>query len=317
MSSAILLTQSSIFLGAALALWWGTGLVVSAVSSLSRSLNISTFTISFFILGLVTSLPELSIGVTALSRGEAPIAIGNLIGATLVLFLLVIPLLGILGHTVRLPKVLHRRQLLLALITILSPALLIADRSLHLWEGVLLIALYFALFVTLSRKESLYEKIVERFTVKPMPTQHRALKIAVGLACILVASGFMVNAAEYFAATFNWSPFVVGLILVALGTNIPELSLVLRSAVSGRSDIALADYIGSAAANTLLIGIFAVAEQGSLKLPNHALTRIIILVTSLVLFYIFIRSEKQLTRREAFVLLLLYVIFVIIEINQA
>lgn len=312
-----LLIELFIFLGSALTLWWGTGLVVGAVSSLSKSLNISTFTISFFILGLMTSLPELSIGATAVSRGESPIAIGNLIGATLVIFLLIIPLLGVLGHSVALPKTLHRPQLALALSTILAPALLIADRSIHAWEGFLLVALYIVLFIALSRRESLYEKILERISGANERSKHRFLKIVVGLGAILVASTYMVNSAEFFAYTFNWSPFVVGLVIVALGTNIPELSLVLRSVISGKSDIALADYIGSAAANSLLIGVFAIITQGGIQLPNQALVRIIILVSTLVLFYIFIRSEKKLTQKESFILLLIYVIFVVIEIGQA
>lgn len=311
-----LFTQSMIFMVSALVLWWGTGLVVNAVSSLSKTLNISTFTVSFFILGLMTSLPEFSIGATAISRGEAPIAIGNLIGATLVIFLLVIPLLGILGHTVSLPKSLHRPQLALALSTILAPALLIVDRTLHMWEGFLLLALYLVLFITLSRRESLYEKIVERFSTQKTPTEYRIFKIIGGMILILIASTYMVNTAEYFAIAFNWSPFVVGLLIVALGTNIPELSLVIRAVFSGKSEIALADYVGSAAANSLLIGIFAILTPGGIKLPNQDIVRIIILMSSLVLFYIFIRSEKKLTQKESFILLLLYAIFVIIEVGQ-
>lgn len=312
-----LFLQLGIFFFASLVLWWGTGLVVSSVSSLAHSLNISTFTISFFVLGLVTSLPELSIGLTAISRGEAPIAIGNLVGATLVIFLLIIPLLGLLGNSVKLPSVLHRRQLLLSLSTILAPVLLIADRSLSYWDGFLLIILYCSLFLVLSQKESLYEKIIERFTASKKSSQYRLLKIVIGLALVLLASGYMVNIAEFFASTFNWSPFVVGLIIIALGTNIPELSLVVRAAVSHKSEIALADYIGSAAANSLIIGVFALVAKGNILLPNHAFVRMIILICALVLFYIFIRSEKKLTNKESFLLLFLYVIFVIIEINQA
>lgn len=312
-----MITQLSIFLLSALGLWWGTGLVVNAVSSLSKSLNISAFTISFFILGLMTSLPELSIGITAISRGETAIAIGNLIGATLVIFLLIIPLLGIFGHTVLLPRSLYRPQLVLALSTIVAPALLIADRTLHVWEGLLLVVLYLVLFISLSRRESLYEKILERFNKKKTTTEHRFIKITTGVSVILLASTYMVNTAEYFATTFNWSPFVVGLVIIALGTNIPELSLVLRSAISGKSEIALADYIGSAAANSLLIGVFAIISSGGIKLPSQAWVRIVILLSSLVLFYIFIRSEKKLTRRESFILLLIYVIFVVAEIGQA
>lgn len=312
-----LLTQLAIFVAAALALWWGTGLVVSAISSIAKSLHISAFTLSFFVLGILTSLPETTIGITSLYRGEAAFMVGNLIGGTLVVFLLVIPLLGLFGNSVNLPKVMHRKQLILSLITILAPALLIADRSLHLWEGVLLVLLYVVLFVVLSNKESLYEKIVTRLRNLTHKSEHRTLKIISGVLIILVASQFMVNSAEYFALTFGWSPFVVGLIIVALGTNIPELSLVLRASFSGKSEVALADYIGSAATNTLLIGLFTIFNKGSIVLPNHALVRIVILATSLLLFYIFIRSQKKLTRVEALVLLLIYVIFVVIEIGQA
>ena len=312
-----LLTQFAIFVVSALALWWGTGLVVSSISSIARSLNISAFTLSFFVLGVLTSLPETTIGLTSLYRGEAAFMVGNLIGGTLVVFLLVIPLLGLFGGKVNLPKVMHRKQLLLSLITILAPALLIADRSLHLWEGVLLVLLYGLLFVVLSSKESLYEKIVARLRSLTHKSEHRTLKVVAGIIIILIASQFMVNTAEYFAITFDWSPFVVGLIIVALGTNIPELSLVLRASLSGKSEVALADYIGSAATNTLLIGLFTIFNGASIVLPNHALVRIVILATSLLLFYVFIRSQKRLTKIEALVLLLIYVIFVVIEIGQA
>lgn len=312
-----LFTQFAIFVVSALALWWGTGLVVASISSIARSLNISAFTLSFFVLGILTSLPEATIGLTSIYRGESAFMVGNLIGGTLVVFLLVIPLLGLLGGSVNLPKVMHRKQLILSLITILAPALLIADRSLHLWEGVLLVLLYGILFLVLSSKESLYEKIVDRLRDLTHKSEHRTLKVIAGILIILTASQFIVNTAEYFAVAFDWSPFVVGLIIVAIGTNIPELSLVLRASLSRKSEVALADYIGSAATNTLLIGLFTIFNGTSIILPNHALIRIVILASSLLLFYIFIRSQKKLTKVEALVLLLIYVIFVVIEINQA
>lgn len=312
-----LMTQFFIFIVASLALWWGTGLVVSAISSIAKSLHISAFTLSFFVLGILTSLPEATIGITALYRDEAAFMVGNLIGGTLVVFLLVIPLLGLFGNSVSLPKVMHRKQLIFSLTTILAPALFIADRSLHWWEGVILIMLYIVLFIVLSHKESLYEKIVARLRSLTHKSEHRTLKMIAGVLIILAASQFMVNSAEYFAQAFGWSPFVVGLIIVALGTNIPELSLVLRASFSGKSEVALADYIGSAATNTLLIGLFTIFNKASIVLPNHAIVRIVILSTSLLLFYVFIRSQKKLTRTEALVLLLIYVIFIVIEIGQA
>lgn len=304
----------SLFILSSLAIWFGTGLVVDSISSLAKSLNISRFTLSFFVLGLLTSLPEAMIGATALIRGEPEIMVGNLIGATLVIFLLVIPLLAVSGGRVVLPKVMHRPQLAFSLITILVPTVAIADRTLTLVEGIFLVVMYSVLFVTLSQKESFLEKIREKFST-PKRSQHRLPKIIFGLILILASARGIVTSAEFFATSLSWSPFIVGLIIVAIGTNIPELSLVARTVISKKTDIALADYIGSAAGNTLLIGAFTIMSSPIL-LPNHTIMRFTILLTSLVLFYVFIRSKNNLSRAEGFVLLLIYVIFVVIEIMQ-
>jgi Ca2+/Na+ antiporter len=80
-----LLPQFIVFIAASLALWWGTGLVVSAISSIAKTLHISAFTLSFFVLGILTSLPEATIGITALYRDEAAFMVGNLIGKQLMI----------------------------------------------------------------------------------------------------------------------------------------------------------------------------------------------------------------------------------------
>lgn len=297
-------------------IWYGTGIVLKAITSLASTLKISAFTISFFVLGIMTSLPEFTIGITAVSRGESEIMVGNLIGATLVIFLLVIPLLAILGGKVKLPKVLHRPQLILALVTILAPTVMIADQVLTVTEGLIIIGLYLALFVSLSRSESFYSKIKASLKARTK-SQHRLLKIIFGVALIFISAQGIVNSAEYFAHALGWSHFVVGLLIIALGTNIPELSLVFRTVLSRKTEIALADYVGSASANALLIGIFIVGTGSPIYLPNHTFVRLTILVTSLILFYIFVRSQNSLSRREGVVLLLLYLIFFALEVAQA
>src|SRR3546814_16263914 len=60
-----------------------------------------TFTMSFFLLGLLTSLPELVIGLTSIVDGQPEIFVGNLIGGTIILFLLVIPLLALTSQGIK------------------------------------------------------------------------------------------------------------------------------------------------------------------------------------------------------------------------
>ncbi|MBP9670594.1 sodium:calcium antiporter [Candidatus Woesebacteria bacterium] len=309
-----MLSQLALFIHSCFTIWVGAGMVIKVVSSVAHSLKVSPFTMSFFVLGLMTSLPEFVIGVTAVYRGEADLMVGNLIGATLVLFLLVIPLLAITGRGVNLPKDLSRRNMLLSLLTIIAPAIMIVDRQLSLFEGIFLVVLYLALFIMLGREANLFQQFIKKIKTKTIHHSHRLLKLVLGLGLIFISSQQIVSSAEYFATALNWSPFIVGLLLLSIGTNIPELSLVLRSVVGKQQDIALADYVGSAAGNTLLIGIFTIGNMGSILLPNHATQRIILTVVSLILFYLFARSRKVLSRKEGFVLLALYVIFVVLEL---
>lgn len=316
MLPGLALTYLLIFGLSSLIIWYGTGLVVTSISSLARSLKISAFTISFFVLGLMTSMPEFMIGLTAVSRGEPGIMVGSLIGASLVLFLLVIPLLAIFGGKVILPHTLHRKELIFSLLTILAPTVMIADRTLTIIEGIFLVIMYLGLFIALSKNEGFFEKIRDTIHAHKK-SHHRMLKIIAGLALIFISARGIVASAEYFAVALGWSQFIVGLLIVSIGTNIPELSLVARTVFSKKSDIALADYIGSAASNSLLIGIFIILNQRAITLPNHTFVRFTILLTSLVLFYIFIRSKHALSRRESLILLILYIGFIVIEIGQA
>ena len=101
--------------------------------------------------------------------------------------------------------------------------------------------------------------------------------------------------------------------VLSLGTNFPELSLALRSVLSGTKEVALGDYMGSASVNTLLFGIFTLLSGGeALQIDNFFFTLVFILV-GLGLFYLFTRSKDMISRKEGLVLLFLYILFVIFE----
>ena len=61
-------------------LWLGAGLIISAVEKASRILKISTFALSFFVLGILTSLPEIAVGVNSVVSNDPEIFVGNLLG---------------------------------------------------------------------------------------------------------------------------------------------------------------------------------------------------------------------------------------------
>ena len=62
----------------------GAYVVVQSVIQLSAAFNVSEFLISFFVLAIGTSLPELVVELTAIRKGQFELAIGDAIGSCIV-----------------------------------------------------------------------------------------------------------------------------------------------------------------------------------------------------------------------------------------
>lgn len=312
--SQTVLVQSILYLVSFVLIWVGAGAVVSAVSQLAKSWKLPVFIVSFFVLGILTSLPEMAIGTTAILNDDPVIMAGNLLGGVIVMFLGIIPLLAIAGNGVKMPSHLDKKQLIITLLVVVAPAFLTADQKLERWEATFLILLYLSLFVFFSFKLAFWQKVSKGLSLKRLKVHHLLVKIVLGVITLLIASNQIVNSTLFFADLWAISPFFVSLIVVAIGTNMPEISIMLRSVISGKKDVALADYLGSASANTLLLGIFTLMHGQTVQLPNHFFQRFSFLALGLILFFVFARSKNTLSRREGLVLFSLYVGFIVVEV---
>ena len=74
-----------------------------------------------------------------------------------------------------------------------------------------------------------------------------------GLITLIVGAELLVRGASQIAATIGISPLVVGLTIVALGTSAPELAVSVKSALSGNTNLAVGNVVGSNIFNTLFI----------------------------------------------------------------
>lgn len=74
-----------------------------------------------------------------------------------------------------------------------------------------------------------------------------------GLIVLLVGAEALVRGASKLALDLGISPLVVGLTVVAFGTSAPELVVSVHAALTGASDIALGNVVGSNICNILLI----------------------------------------------------------------
>jgi cation:H+ antiporter len=77
--------------------------------------------------------------------------------------------------------------------------------------------------------------------------------LVAGLVLLVVGGELLVRGASALAAVAGISPLVIGLTVVAFGTSSPEMAVSLQAGLSGNSDIAMGNVVGSNIFNVLFI----------------------------------------------------------------
>ncbi len=298
------------------AVWFGAGLIIQSIDRIARKLKFSSFALSFFILGLLTSIPETAVSIGAVTRHDPEIFVGTLLGGTLVIFLLIIPVLAIVGRGVRISHNMDTTTILGALGVIAAPGLLVTDNRVTNVEGFLLIVLYVALFYSIQKKHGVLDRgQTEALTLKKYSFLDIA-KVILGVSMVFVSSRYIVNQTIVFSELLHIPTFYISLIVLSLGANLPELSLAIRAIVSGKKDIAFGDYLGSAAGNTLLFGVFTIINDGEVLTVNNFMMTFLFIAVGLGFFYHFSKSQRDISIVEGTILLCMYLLFIVYEVGK-
>ncbi|MGM9775993.1 MAG: calcium/sodium antiporter [Candidatus Coprenecus sp.] len=133
-----------------------------------------------------------------------------------------------------------------------------------------------------------------------------------GLALIVLGANCLVDGASGIARRAGVSEFVIGLTIVGFGTSCPELVVSLTGAISGNSDIAVGNVIGSNIFNTLFIlGLTALLYPVSVTNLNRKRDIPITLIVTLLLL-LFGMGSSALSRMVGSLFVVLFALYVYI-----
>jgi cation:H+ antiporter len=297
-------------------IWLGSGLILNSVETLRKKTRYSSFVISFFILGFLTSLPELAIGINAIQKGEPEIFVGNILGGIVIIFLFIIPVLAIFGNGIKLKHKLGKISFFLILLTALAPAFFILDKKVNSTEAIILMSVYFIAIYLIQRKYNFFNSRKRRSLSSRLYSFVDIFKISFGVAMIFLASQFLVNKTLYFSNLLEVSPFYISLFVLSLGTNLPELSIAVRAIFCGKKEVAFGNYLGSIVANVFLFGFLSILNNGEVLIVSNFLITFIFIAFGIMLFYYFSRSHNDISKREGLMLLAVYILFCIFELQK-
>jgi len=263
-----------------IALVAGAELLVRGASRLSLSFGISPLVVGLTVVAFGTSAPEMAVSVQSAWAGQVDIAIGNVVGSN------IFNVLFILGASALITPLLVNQQVIRQEVPIMIGASLLlwalaADGGIGRWDGVLLaglIVVYTVLVIRQSRRETkaIRDEYDEAFTIpRDGWDAHwgvQVLLILGGLACLILGSRWLVEAAIEFARHLGVSELVIGLTIVAAGTSLPEVATSILAAIRGERDIAVGNVVGSNIFNILaVLGASAVIAPGTLTVSPAVL----------------------------------------------
>ena len=310
-----------VFIVSFLVLLWASKLLPKSISGIARILRLSEFITAFFLVAFATSVPELFVGISSALDGIPGISLGNIVGANFLNITFVIGLSVILGGAVKGDGEISSHNFWLIFLMALLPILLAADNVISRGDGVILLAAFGLYIIKIFHDERYFSKEVgqkkesERGLQSIPQLFHYIGIFTLGTALLLGSSFALMWSAKTIVGEYFLGNFVLfGVLFIALGTTLPELAFGIRSSMKGQGHLMLGNSIGSIAFNaTAIVGLVALIRPITLDFNTNLLTASLFLFLGFALFHLFVYTYNKLSRREGFILLLLYIAFLAVE----
>ena len=248
----------------------GAELLVKGASRIAAGFGISPLIIGLTVVAFGTSAPEMAISVSSALKGEADIAVGNVLGSN------IFNVLFILGVAALISPLLVSKQLVRIDVPVMVAVSILAyvvsiDGRITFGEGAVLFAgilSYVVMLIRIARRTGEAGEAVEQ-------SKHWAIDtgfMVVGLALLVLGSRWLVTAAITIAEAMGVSELVIGLTIVAAGTSLPEVATSIIATIRGQRDIAVGNVVGSNIFNILaVLGLTAMVAPGGLPVSEAAI----------------------------------------------
>lgn len=289
---------------------------INSSTKLAQLLKISEYTISFLVISVATSLPELVVAITSGLRQNSILSYGDAIGSNLALLTLVMAIPVLVGHSLSTKDIIRSNDIYYSAFFLTLALAMALDGVITRLDGGILIVGYLYYSNSVLKRGTVLENLMDRFKRERTNVWREGVLFVLSLLFLLVASQGIVRSAIDISTNLDISLGFVGLTITALGTSLPEIAFVLgiMNDDHGNKDEILGDVVGSVVANsTLVLGTAAMFWPINLGESKFGFSTIMIILSTLLLFLAFSKTDEEIDKREAITLLVIYVIFVSLE----
>ena len=267
---------------------WGADLIIDQSERIALRFNISEFIIGATLIALGTSLPEMAASIAASYNGRAEIAVANVIGSNILNITLVLACVFLIAKNINPNRDFFAKDSTWALVPVLIFILMVIDGVISRFDAMLLLLLMGAyLMFLLQDAKDMPEEDLDIPDNATFSWSKVIPMILAGFIMIVVGAHFTVESASTIAKSFGISEWVIGILMISLGTSLPELTVSISAAMKGKVDMAIGNIIGSNMANTtVVLGAAALVNPLTIDASSYLFDIATMIVATLILVFI-------------------------------
>lgn len=309
-----------LFLSSGILLLQAANLLVKNIMQVAQYLRWREFVVAFFVMAIGGSLPNLFVGIFSAIHDIPELSFGDIVGNGLADLTLVAALAVFLGKELKGESRVVQTSVFFMSVAAILPLLLLLDGTLGREDAIILILMFLFYSVWLLSKRRIFTHL---YTLEGKETPLKEFKgftqglffLLVGTLAMGISAQAVIETTIFFAQTFHIPLILIGILMVGLGSALPETYFTIVSAAKNQQWIILGVLIGSVTVlSTLILGIVALLNPIEIEdFSPFAIARFFLIISAL-LFLVFLRTGKKITKKEAFILLGLYITFVVAEL---
>ncbi|MFA7285123.1 MAG: hypothetical protein WC004_04880 [Candidatus Absconditabacterales bacterium] len=278
---------------------------------LAQGMAMSKYIIGLIIVSIISVLPESLVSINAVLNGVPEFAVATLFGSNVsdltLVFAIVILFSG--RKDIKVESHILKNNLIYPYLFLL-PVILGLDGHYARREGIALIGvgILFYFFVFKNAGTNKPHKIVSKQQLRT-----DTFFLAVSLIILLVGAHFTVDSATTLAQQLGVPAILIGILIVGVGTTIPELSFSLNAAKNHNDELAIGDVLGTVLIDaTIIVGVIALIEPFDFPQRIIHITGIYMMFTAFIITSL-MSTGRILSKKEALFLIAVRLAFVGIE----
>lgn len=288
---------------------YGATLATKYSAKLAEDFKLSKYIIGFIVVAFISILPEGLISISSAFQGEPSFGLATLFGSNVSDLTLIFAILIIFtGREMKIEsKVLGNIEAFPSFLML--PLIFGLNGYYSRLEGAILILIgglfYYMVFRNSVNSEPMKETGHDKYK--------HILMLIVSMLLLLVGSHFTVASAIDIAEILKITPILIGMLIVGLGTTMPELFFSLKSVQRKDDELAVGDILGTVLADaTILVGLLAFISPFYFPVKIIYVTGMFMFVSSMILLK-FMKTGAIISRKEGYFLLLFWLVFVLTE----